>query len=245
MIPILYGLVRDVSLVIYGWMDGPSRWRMSMVSNEWHDYCNEIITGRDVWRSKIELYNDVKSLNILQILKDVELLDKEWSKVLSGRSNVDYYDYRNNLMRLSCEQGNVELINILIRKGYCNWDLGLDGACYGGHMAVVQMLIKLGARRLNNGLQMACINGKIDIVQLLLDKGVANLNNGMQFACYHGHIDIVHLLIRHGADNWNWGLHRACAGNHIEIIAIMIQNGANYCKNCKLSMQHHLDLIKN
>jgi len=39
----------------------------------------------------------------------------------------------------------MKLAELMIAKGANNWDLGLQGACYGGHTELAELMIAKGA----------------------------------------------------------------------------------------------------
>ena len=98
--PIIPNLIQDMTRVIYQHVDGLTRYRLSMVSKDWHTFCNSniipIITEKD---TKIA----IETLDIIRILK--------------GMNSVLHYD----MMYHTCINGNVELLNIIIKKGNTDW----------------------------------------------------------------------------------------------------------------------------
>jgi ankyrin repeat protein len=100
----------------------------------------------------------------------------------------------------ACEDGNKELVELMISKGVHNWNQGLCGACLGGHLDIVELLIKKGADDWNNGLYYACKGGHIDVVELMLSKDVCNINGGFISAFYGKHYELSLIMITKGAD---------------------------------------------
>jgi ankyrin repeat protein len=45
----------------------------------------------------------------------------------------------------ACEGGNIEIVNLMIKKGADDWDDGLDYACDGGYTEIVKLMLIKGA----------------------------------------------------------------------------------------------------
>ncbi|XP_031703647.1 kinase D-interacting substrate of 220 kDa B isoform X1 [Anarrhichthys ocellatus] len=115
------------------------------------------------------------------------------------------------------EQGNLEIVQELIRRG-ANVNLddvdcwtSLISAAKEGHIEVVRELLENNANLEHRdmggwtALMWGAYKGRADVVQLLLEKG-ANPNITGQYSVYpiiwaagRGHAEIVHLLLQHGA----------------------------------------------
>ncbi|XP_070697967.1 kinase D-interacting substrate of 220 kDa B [Pempheris klunzingeri] len=120
-------------------------------------------------------------------------------------------------LMVAAEQGNLEIVQELIRRG-ANVNLDdVDGwtalisAAKEGHIEVVRELLENNANLEHRdmggwtALMWAAYKGRTDVAQLLLDKG-ANPNITGQYSVYpiiwaagRGHAEIVHLLLQHGA----------------------------------------------
>lgn len=231
-VPIIPGLVQDISTVIYEQMDGLSQWRMSMVSKEWDNFCADQI---EPIRSGKEFKTAVNSCDILRIMKDIYRLNE------------------NCLMRWVCEAGNIELINILFKRGNESYDAGLFGACKGGHLDVMNMMIGKGANYWFDGLLGACVGGTMDMISLMitysttgsnyqkhyastnivrndLDEGTQPLDYVLLEACRGGNIDVVRMIIDNYCNDgirWEYGLRGAFAGCDVNIADIMIDKCAS------------------
>jgi ankyrin repeat protein len=113
-----------------------------------------------------------------------------------------------------------------------NFNLGLNYACQNGQLEIVNLMIKKGATNWNWGISGACQNGQLKIVNLMIEKGADDWNEGLYTACQGGHLEIVNLMIEKGAYDWNNGLSAAYHGRHLEIINLMIEKGGTHCNNC-------------
>ena len=230
--PIIPNLIQDMTPVIYQHVDGLTRYRLSMVSTEWHTFCNatEIVDKPPYeWISMA-----VNSLNILCILKYAALDDLT--------------------MRYACIKGNMELIDILIRKGNCRWTEGLIGACVScNSYLVIMMMSKIGHDYdifvLENALWSVCAhdNGfqleRIKIIQLLLynDRSRSTLNRGLRGACRNDNIAIVQLLLDNGADDYDGAFANACGNKCCNVMKLLITIGATYpCLMCNKSLHSHI-----
>nr|XP_020446550.1 kinase D-interacting substrate of 220 kDa isoform X1 [Monopterus albus] len=120
-------------------------------------------------------------------------------------------------LMVAAEQGNLDIVQELIRRG-ANVNLddidcwtALISAAKEGHIEVVRELLENNANLEHrdmggwNSLMWAAYKGRTDVAQLLLEKG-ANPNITGQYSVYpiiwaagRGHAEIVHLLLQHGA----------------------------------------------
>uniref|UniRef100_A0A8C8GAS3 KAP NTPase domain-containing protein n=1 Tax=Oncorhynchus tshawytscha TaxID=74940 RepID=A0A8C8GAS3_ONCTS len=121
------------------------------------------------------------------------------------------------LLMVTSEQGNIEMVQELIRRG-ANVNLddvdcwtALISAAKEGHVEVVKELLANNASLEHrdmggwSALMWASYKGRVEVTQLLLEKGAIPNITG-QYSVYpiiwaagRGHADIVHLLIHHGA----------------------------------------------
>ncbi|XP_059209212.1 kinase D-interacting substrate of 220 kDa B isoform X1 [Centropristis striata] len=120
-------------------------------------------------------------------------------------------------LMVAAEQGNLEIVQELIRRG-ANVNLddvdcwtALISASKEGHIEVVRELLENNANLEHRDMggwtavMWGAYKGRTDVVQLLLEKG-ANPNITGQYSVYpiiwaagRGHAEIVHLLLQHGA----------------------------------------------
>ena len=55
--------------------------------------------------------------------------------------------------------------------GANNWNMGLYRACDNGHLNIVNLMIELGANDWDGGLCYACMGGNLNIAKLMIEKG--------------------------------------------------------------------------
>ncbi|XP_060938325.1 kinase D-interacting substrate of 220 kDa B [Limanda limanda] len=154
-------------------------------------------------------------------------------------------------LMVSAEQGNLEILQELIKRG-ANVNLddvdcwtALISAAKEGHIEVVRELLENNANLEHRdmggwtALMWAGYKGSTDVAQMLLDKG-ANPNITGQYSVYpiiwaagRGHADIVHLLLQHGAkvncsDKYGTTpLIWAARKGHYESVMHLLENGAD------------------
>ncbi|XP_058470993.1 kinase D-interacting substrate of 220 kDa B isoform X3 [Solea solea] len=154
-------------------------------------------------------------------------------------------------LMVAAEQGNLEIVQELIRRG-ANVNLddsdcwtALISAAKEGHIEVVRELLENNANLEHRdmggwtALMWAAYKGCTDVAQLLLDKG-ANPNITGQYSVYpiiwaagRGHGEIVHLLLQHGAkvncsDKYGTTpLIWAARKGHYESVIHLLANGAD------------------
>ena len=210
-IPIIPKLVRDVSLVIYEQMDGSSRYRMSMVSRDWYVYCTRILPIRN----KHELKEVSLASDILRLLRNCSLFRV-----------ARVFDY-------ACRYGNIELINILMRKGYRAWNYGFLGACRRGNVAIVQLTIdNVSDKIMQLGLYQAYKENHLGIIRFLSKLIIKiDLSHCLAGACKGGHIELVKdIIYNRGAYHIDWDnvLSCACEGGNIQIVQMIINECTIY-----------------
>ena len=213
-IPIIPGLVRDNSIVVYEQMCGLARYKMSMVSHDWNVYCKSRI--HDITDSKTPDIKSKKQLKLIVKNNDILSIIKHINKINMGYA-----------LQFSCQYSRLELINILIAKGARDWNSGLHGACNGSNSTIVQLMIAKGANDWDYGLLGACASGNMEIALLMITRGATNWNGGLRIACYKGNNELVQWMIAKGATEWDGGLWGACDGDHMELVHLMIAKGAN------------------
>ncbi|XP_053917614.1 kinase D-interacting substrate of 220 kDa isoform X5 [Cuculus canorus] len=155
-------------------------------------------------------------------------------------------------LMLAAEQGNLEIVQELLKKGAnCNLEdadnwTALISAAKEGHTAVVAELlnhnVNLEHRDLGGwtALMWASYKGRTEVARLLLEKGANPNITGMQYSVYpiiwaagRGHSDIVHLLLQYGAkvncsDKYGTTpLVWAARKGHLECVKYLLQMGAD------------------
>ena len=195
-LPLIPNLVQDISQVLYDNMCGIARYRMSMVSNEWHQFCTSRI---GTILSKHDLKDAVLSLDILRILKNMRFIVKK------------------SLVRLAYIKGNMDLINILGRQKIIDWRSAMYGACYSGNHKLIQFVLSNIPKPNNNvdrdGLWGACDGGHLDIATMMHDNTPQTHTWDTYFrgACKGCHIDLCTFIIEKSPYvlNLNGGLEAA------------------------------------
>uniref|UniRef100_A0AAQ5YG38 KAP NTPase domain-containing protein n=1 Tax=Amphiprion ocellaris TaxID=80972 RepID=A0AAQ5YG38_AMPOC len=161
------------------------------------------------------------------------------------------HKFKDKSSDMISEQGNLEILQELIRRG-ANVNLddvdcwtALISAAKEGHVEVVRELLENNANLEHRdmggwtALMWAAYKGRTDVAQLLLEKG-ANPNITGQYSVYpiiwaagRGHAEIVHLLLQHGAkvncsDKYGTTpLIWAARKGHYESVMHLLANGAD------------------
>ncbi|XP_010223733.1 PREDICTED: kinase D-interacting substrate of 220 kDa, partial [Tinamus guttatus] len=155
-------------------------------------------------------------------------------------------------LMLAAEQGNLEIVQELLKKGAnCNLEdadnwTALISASKEGHVDIVEELlnynVSLEHRDLGGwtALMWAAYKGRTEVAELLLEKGANPNITGLQYSVYpiiwaagRGHSDIVHLLLQHGAkvncsDKYGTTpLVWAARKGHLECVKYLLQMGAD------------------
>ncbi|CAL8315261.1 unnamed protein product [Merluccius merluccius] len=168
-------------------------------------------------------------------------------KEVDGRS-----DNGQTPLMLASEQGSLEIVQELIRRG-ANVNLddvdcwsALISAAKEGHLDVVKELLENSAyleHRDMGGwtaLMWAAYKGRVEVSQLLLENGANPNTTGQQYSVYpiiwaagRGHADIVKLLLENGAkvncsDKYGTTpLIWASRKGHLESVMHLLENGAD------------------
>ena len=157
-----------------------------------------------------------------------------------------YRDY-NLIMRYAAEQGNINIVKLMMEKGASDYRPAMRSAAYEGHIDIVKLLLeKLRKRHGDNGMYSAlysrhefyttldcdypmycaAVGGHITIVELMMENGANDYNLAICGAAQHGHINIVKLLLEKGANNYDDILEKAVEGKHVDIVNLI-------CDICK------------
>ncbi|XP_055088396.1 kinase D-interacting substrate of 220 kDa B-like isoform X1 [Periophthalmus magnuspinnatus] len=168
-------------------------------------------------------------------------------KEVDGRS-----DNGQTPLMLAAEQGSLEIVQELIRRG-ANVNLddvdcwsALISAAKEGHLEVVRELLENSAyieHRDMGGwtaLTWACYKGRTEVAKLLLEEGANPNTTGQQYSVYpiiwaagRGHSEIVKLLLEHGAkvncsDKYGTTpLIWAARKGHYDCVMHLLENGAD------------------
>lgn len=145
---------------------------------------------------------------------------------------------------VACENGNVELIQLLINEGAdVNVSKHLAGtplinACEVGDICVVELLLQNGANVSlidvdgKTPLRIARVKRHFDIIKILIEKGCGNGDKTLSSACYEGDLNAVKTLIKAGADvnlkeNVIAPIKAACLAGHADVVKELICEGAD------------------
>lgn len=146
-------------------------------------------------------------------------------------------------LRGACQNGNIEIVQLMISYGATEWGLGLDGACQGGHLEIAQDMISRGAVPSTYNFECACHSGNLDLVIYLggnremafyhscraghiniAEHYMGDLNAGVR-ACMNQmdcHPDMARRLIELGADNYTECMSYACAHSCVGLVKYLI-----------------------
>ena len=103
---------------------------------------------------EIIIPNDAKMIQVsnnsfeTEYICDKIILGKQYdlfSKYAMDTFNFNSLEYFNGFLDLSCENGNLEMVKLMIEKGVTNLNNGLYNACEDGHSEIVEFLLKHGA----------------------------------------------------------------------------------------------------
>jgi len=141
----------------------------------------------------------------------------------------------NNDFVFACQEGNLEIVHLLIDVSSVNLNDGLQFACFHGQTKIVRMLLELPVERgvnpaVNNsyGLRLACVNGNIELARLFVERGgwsSYTYSSALQDACERGFTEIVRLMLRVPFRmNDNHALSNACRNGHLDIVRLLIAN---------------------
>jgi len=100
-------------------------------------------------------------------------------------------------------------------------NISLEIACENGNLDIVELLILYGADDLESGMQIACKYGHFDIVKYLTKYGLKKWNNYLVYACHSGNVELVKYLILKGANDFDAGFHAACLYNRRNIAKLI------------------------
>lgn len=146
----------------------------------------------------------------------------------------DIKNHPNLGLWAACEGGHLDIVNLMIAHGACEWSRALERACCSGNLEIVQLLLsKIGKSNhrlilasfrdtIDNGLQNACEHGHLEIVQCLIQKHRGTLYEGMTIAYYAGHFQIVEYLCKH-VRSCHGVLRAACFRGDLKTVQRLLQ----------------------
>lgn len=102
-------------------------------------------------------------------------------------------------IRQTCSEGNLNLVQELVKYDTSLYNVCLKEACRFGQLEIVTWLVNNGASNVNFGLLEACSHEKYNVVEFLVTR-CTNLSLCLQVAlCGYRKTNIALLLINHGA----------------------------------------------
>lgn len=141
----------------------------------------------------------------------------------------------------ACENGHLEIAQLMISNGECSLLNGFLKACSGGHLQIVQFMVSEPGiisrwnepRVWTYGLEYACMGGQLEMANwiILNAKETIDFNQCLYSACLGDHMELVHLLISKTGNttDWNRGFFGACMGKmSAKAEKLMLLNGASY-----------------
>lgn len=157
--------------------------------------------------------------------------------------NLTASDAGDSILYGACKGGHVDIVHLLIAKGWRNWEYGLYGAFLGGHSNLVELMLAMGATTYTYAMYHYCRVGDIANVKRFLTKkyGCTKshiVKQGLYEACKYGHIDIIDLLVVNEENNVKNAFWIACYSRQIEVMRYLFGKGANSCW-CGKSIKEH------
>ncbi|KAJ8383260.1 hypothetical protein AAFF_G00222730 [Aldrovandia affinis] len=220
---------------------------MPVVHSPQEQYCGEAAmdTTTSIKMTTLaiqNLFSYVEEENLAAVKAHLEKF-----KEVDGRS-----DNGQTPLMLASEQGSLEIVQELIRRG-ANVNLddvdcwtALISASKEGHVEIVKELLENSAyieHRDMGGwtaLMWAAYKGRVEVATVLLENGANPNTTGQQYSVYpiiwaagRGHADIVHLLLRNGAkvncsDKYGTTpLIWAARKGHYDCVMHLLENGAD------------------
>lgn len=118
-------------------------------------------------------------------------------KTLTNQHNIVYYFISDDKFVSAITTTNLEIVNLILEKITDVEDLYLwfYTACEKGQMNIIRILIDRGFTNWNKGLEAGSKNGQVDVVKLMLEKGADEIEDALTISILNGHLEIVKLLI--------------------------------------------------
>jgi ankyrin repeat protein len=164
------------------------------------------------------------------------ILSQDLKLTLLADRRIDPYDHFNKAFVLACQNGHVEVVQILLQdkrvdpSARSSW--AVQVASQNGHTNIVALLLQdprvNPSGNENYAIQAACMNGHKDIVGLLLqDARVVPPADAFDFACERGHNEVVEILLKDkridpAAEN-NYAFKCASQNGHKEVMKLILQ----------------------
>lgn len=150
---------------------------------------------------------------------------KQLAKLMIGLGATD----RTTGIISACIGNQKEMIEFMLSLNL-DLDVGLYGACYSGNMDLVELMIKKGAGNYNRGLCGLLHSGRNyneAIYKLMIDNGASEwpLDTKLKLACSISNSDSVNWAVENKV-NVDIGLSIACSNKRIGVANYMISLGA-------------------
>jgi hypothetical protein len=146
-------------------------------------------------------------------------------------SVIDYKYWLSSGLVSACDNGEQDVIDLLLKYGAKSYNRSLISACCGGQLDVIKMLIEKGANKIHSGLVRACAFGHLHVVMYILEHYNVPLKESLRKACRHGYQEIVELLLSRGAKFTRNSFDDACIGGNYEVVKRIIKCGIISRKN--------------
>lgn len=172
---------------------------------------------------------------------------------------------RSECMWNACFMDNMDVINLLIKKGCNDWNHALHGACLYGHrreygayeygnIENAKVMVLNGATDLNYYLSLACSGGSAELAKFFIRSGASvndrqhSFNSCLYQACFCYDLDLIKMLTSTDYTDWEIGLEGSCDSGNIEIFMYMLNCGTftigylnEMLKLC--AYNNHVDMI--
>lgn len=139
---------------------------------------------------------------------------------------------------------------------YSTWDLAFMYACHDGDMKAIDLAMRNGVNDFNLGLRESLARGQFDVATWMIHLGANYWNSALVSSCYFGNIEWVRLFINKGATLFDEGMliacsvpsetptasrcgvpretpsARTCSKQHFDIVKLMLEKGATKIDQC-------------
>jgi len=170
--------------------------------------------------SKLKGFDDLKRKKLLEYARNN---NTESFDLLFDKSLI------NNRFLKELVKYGIKFIEIIIEKGFNNWDRGMKYAALQRKKELIDFFIDKGATDWDNGLRYSAQAGDKYLIDFFISKGANNWDGGMYGAAKGGHENLILFFINKGANNWSIGMYNAALGGHKDIVNLFITIGTtNY-----------------
>jgi hypothetical protein len=193
----------------------------------------------------ISLHDDAK-LNIVygdgmsQLEYAVARDDTSW--VLENLSK-DVIEPTKRALKLAVGQGNIAVIDSLVKYGATLTEQMLTMAVRKGSIPVIDSLVRHGVKPTEEMLTMAVYQGSIPVIDSLVGHGIKPTEDMLNDAVYRGNIPVIDSLVGHGGTLANLMLRKAyhqgdvalfkALSSHVSLTETMLSQA---CKEGKVGM---------